>query len=472
MMAKKNIGSALSLRFSQSISAFVQSNSSIQSDQVFAIAYSGGLDSSVLLSLATSYCLEHNIPLFAFHIHHGLSPNASGWMQHCRDTCSKYGVSFDGKEILVNNDDGAGIEASARSGRYHALGELSKKHNIKLLLTAHHQDDQAETILLQMLRGAGVAGLAGMNACHHAPKLFGDDKLLLGRPLLSVSRQELELFAAEHALSYVQDESNADHRYFRNALRQRVMPILGELSPGYAERIARAAIHIQSANDLLNEVSEQDWSECIEGNALNVSAVEQLSEMRRNNLLRLLLKKTGCRMPSTARLKEIVHQLLTARQDARVTVFHEHVAIHRYKERIYVADAHVEREEEKNPISFQWQGQPFIAFSEYHGSLYFDEGDSGIDATWLKQVSLLLHLRRGGERLKLGVNRSTRDMKSHYQTLQIPFWLRQQLPFVSVNNEVLFAAGVGMQSKFCHEPGTSLIRLRWVSDNKDVLPER
>ena len=469
MMAKKNIGEALSLCFSQAISTFTQLNLSNHPNPVFAIAYSGGLDSSVLLFLAISYCRERSIPLFAFHIHHGLSSNASDWMQHCRDTCRRYEVSFDAKEILVSNDDGAGIEASARAARYQALGELSKKHNVNLLLTAHHQDDQAETILLQMLRGTGVAGLTGMNTFHYAPKLLGDDGLVLGRPLLTVSRLELELFSAEHALNFVQDESNTDHRYFRNALRHRVMPILEELSPGYAKRIARAAIHIQSANELLTEVAEQDWLDCADGDELKIIAVKKLSDTRRNNLLRLLLKKTGCRMPSTARLKEITHQLLTARQDAKMTVFHEHVAIHRFKDRICAVDGRLEREEEKNSIVFQWQGQPFIAFPDYHGSLYFDESDFGIDAIWLKHSSLELHLRRGGERLKLAENRPTRDIKSHYQTLQIPFWLRQQLPFISVKNEVLFAAGVGMQSKFCQQSGGPLIRLRWVSDDKDAL---
>ncbi|HEY1150958.1 MAG TPA: tRNA lysidine(34) synthetase TilS, partial [Pseudoduganella sp.] len=232
-----------------------------------AIALSGGLDSSALLHLshawsrsATPIVSPADAPeldaaltprLYAFHVHHGLSPNADAWLAHCERACAALGITFASRRITLD-DKRSGTEAAARKQRYAALGQMCREHGVKLLLTAHHQDDQAETILLQLLRGSGPAGLSGMDAANRAPGLLGSDDILLARPLLAASRTELEQYVREHGITHIEDESNADQRYARNALRHSVMPQLERAFPGYQERFARSARHAQSAQRLLD----------------------------------------------------------------------------------------------------------------------------------------------------------------------------------------------------------------------------
>lgn len=194
--------------------------------KTMAVAYSGGLDSSALLYLAQAYAGERGIALSAFHVNHGLSPNANAWLAHCRNVCQQLGVSFDARQASVVDNDGQGVEEAARVARYAALGEMCRLHGAPLLLTAHHQDDQAETVLLQMLRGAGLAGLSGMDEMNIAPELVGDDALIVARPLLSVSRSALAAFVKDSGLQHVEDESNRNLRHPRNALRNEVCPLL------------------------------------------------------------------------------------------------------------------------------------------------------------------------------------------------------------------------------------------------------
>ena len=219
-----------------------------------AIAYSGGLDSSALLHLAHAYGQERGVTVFAFHVHHGISPNADAWLAHCEARCVALGVRFEACRVVLEKSK-SGVEAAARKLRYAALGAMCRSHGVPLMLTAHHLDDQAETLLLQLLRGSGTAGLSGMEAANSAPELLGNAELVMARPLLPVSREQLEAYVTAHAVAYVEDESNTHPRYARNALRHQVMPALAQAFPGYQERFARSAAHAQSAQRLLGELS-------------------------------------------------------------------------------------------------------------------------------------------------------------------------------------------------------------------------
>lgn len=462
---------ALTRRFADTLNRLMGDNCPDPTESRLAVAYSGGLDSSVLLFLAVAFCRERKIPLSVFHVHHGLSRNADRWLMHCESVCAAYGVDFVGVRVSVPENSGHGLEASARGERYRALGKLCQEHRCDMILTAHQQDDQAETLLLQMLRGSGVAGMSGMDMCHRAPKLLGIESTLLARPLLGESRACLEECARINGVSFVQDESNFDPRYARNALRHQVMPVLAQISPGYAERIARGAQHAQSAQYLLNQLAQQDWEACGSGQGLDIAAMQQMDGERVNNLLRYWLAKCGARMPSTSRLKEICSQLFNAREDARITVHHEHLSIHRYKNRIYAANGRQELERTDRQQEFVWKGEASVHFPEFGGSLHFEPGQHGIDARRLMQHTLVLQHRRGGERLKLAYNRPTRDIKSHYQSLQIPFWQRLHLPFLYIDNQLIFAAGVGMQCTFCISDETPSISLSWEPDETGMATE-
>src|SRR5690606_38645747 len=181
-----------------------------------AVAYSGGLDSSILLHLLHRYSQTHPLKIFAFHVHHGLNVLADSWLQHCEQVAHSYGVTFAARKVQVDARSGLGVEEAARQARYAALGDLCREHGAPLLLTAHHADDQAETVLMQLLRGAGLPGLSGMPGFSDQHALAG---VALGRPLLGVSRAMLEAEVARLGLPHVHDDSNDDVIYRRNAIR-------------------------------------------------------------------------------------------------------------------------------------------------------------------------------------------------------------------------------------------------------------
>ncbi|HJV81348.1 tRNA lysidine(34) synthetase TilS [Noviherbaspirillum sp.] len=430
--------------------------------QRLAVAYSGGLDSAALLHLAHAYANEHGVALFAFHIHHGLSSNADAWLLHCEAECARLGIHFGARRVNLADRERDGIEQAARISRYAALGELCRLHEIPLLLTAHHQDDQAETVLLQLLRGAGVAGLSGMDLLSTAPGLLGDERLMIGRPLLELSRARLEEFAARQSIGHVEDESNADLRYARNVLRHEVMPSLGKYFPGFQQRLARAAQHAQSAQRMLNELAAHDLADCAEAECIDIACLRQLSSDRIDNVLRHWFVLNDVRMPSTAWLGEMRAQLLDARADAQVLVTHADCEIRRHRGKIYLVPRMPDTAALLAPVAFRWNGEAGIPFTEYGGILHFDLTEEGIGADWLRGQALHLRWRSGGEKLKPAADRPTKSLKHHFQALDIPPWERSRLPVVTTDAGVLlFAAGVGMNWRNVPMVAGTGVRLRW-----------
>lgn len=437
----------------------IQSRVFVSASPAIAIAYSGGLDSSTLLQLAYRYAHAHGVALFAFHIHHGLSANADAWLAHCERECSSIGIPFDTRHVSVQAGDS--IEQAARLQRYAALGELCRAHGVPLLLTAHHQDDQAETVLLQLLRGSGVAGLGGMETFNPAPGLLKLENVSIARPLLDVARTELEAYAAATGIAYIDDESNADMRYARNALRHDVMPALARHFSGFAERLGRSANHAQAAQRLLDQLAAQDLAACADGECLSLSALNALDSDRIDNLLRHWFSVKGVRMPSTAWLAEMRQQLSSVNEDAQIRVTHPDCEIRRYQGRIYMTPRLDDGAGSDSSIAFRWNGEARVEFDSFRGRLYFDrvERGKGVDADWLRAQQLSLHRRRGGERLKAAVDRPTRSLKHHYQELHIPAWERPFLPLVSIaGGRLVFAAGIGLN---WHELPSGDIGLRW-----------
>ncbi|RZI40616.1 tRNA lysidine(34) synthetase TilS [Herbaspirillum sp. HC18] len=428
-----------------------------------AIAYSGGLDSSVLLRLARAWAIKRRIELFAFHIHHGLSPNADRWLAHCERECAALDAHFDMRRIHISTSSGDGVEQAARHGRYAALGDLCRAHDVPLLLTAHHLDDQAETVLLQLLRGAGVAGLSGMEQVSDAPGLLGGGSPQIARPLLALSRADLEQYAARHRFAYVDDESNADIRYARNALRNEIIPVLTRHFPGFQQRVVRGADHSRAAQRLLDELAASDLLVCAEGDCIDIDRLRQLSDDRMDNMLRHWFACHSVRMPSTAWLAQMREQLLAAREDAQVRIVHPDCEIRRYRNRIYLIPRAVDAGAQAAALTFRWQGEDVIRFPSFDGILRFEPAEQGIDAQWLREQSLEIRLRSGGEKLKLAPNRPTRSLKHHYQELDIPVWERGHLPVILASGRLVFAAGIGMNWRGFPSGGRSAVRLCWNS---------
>ena len=449
-----------------------------QAGQAIGIALSGGLDSSALLHLAHAWAQEQGVALHAFHVHHGLSPNADAWLAHCEQLCASLDVPFEAARVTIEINPKTGTEEAARKRRYAALGALCAQHGVRLLLTAHHQDDQAETVLLQLLRGSGTAGLSGMDGANSAPELLANPDLVMARPLLPVSRKQLEAYVAKHGIAHVHDESNDDARFARNALRHQVMPVLAQAFPGFQERFARSAQHAQSAQRLLTELATQDLANCLDGECIELAKLRELSQDRCYNLLRHWFGTRNLRMPSTAWLAEMLAQLLEARPDAQLLVTHPECHVRRHRDRLYLtpklADLAGMRERddanipglEKAGLDFHWQGEASLAFPAYGGVLHFEpveEGGQGIDIGWLKSQLLTIDFRQGGERLKLALNRPTKSLKYHYQAFDVPAWERERLPLVCAAQQLLFAAGIGLD---CHCLGLSdapRVTLRWAA---------
>ncbi|HYD96927.1 MAG TPA: tRNA lysidine(34) synthetase TilS [Noviherbaspirillum sp.] len=428
-----------------------------------AIAYSGGLDSSALLHLAHAWARRQGVELFAFHVHHGLSLNAGRWLALCERTCGALGVRFDARRVQVETC-GDGIEQAARTARYAALGDLCREYNVPLLLTAHHQDDQVETVLLQLLRGAGVVGLSGMSPFNEAQRLLGGPLPVLGRPLLELARADLERYVAQHRIAHVEDESNADIRFARNALRHEILPSLAVHFPGFEQRIVRSAGHFRAAQRLLDELAAADLSACAVGDSIDLDRLRQLNEDRMENLLRHWFARHRVRLPATAWLAQMRVQLLAAREDAQVCIVHPDCEIRRHRNRIHLIARSPDAITCAEPITFRWQGEQSISFPAFGGSLHFESAEEGIEAGWLRRQDLQIRYRSGGEKLKRAPDRPTRSLKHHYQELDIPAWERRRLPVVLASARLVFAAGIGMNWKDVPTNACPFVRLRWEKD--------
>lgn len=428
-----------------------------------AIAYSGGLDSSVLLHLAHRFAVEKGFSLFAFHVHHGLNPHADEWLVHCENECRRLGISFNSRRVKIDRENGEGIEAEARAKRYRALGEMCREHDIPLLLTAHHEDDQVETVLLQLMRGAGVAGLSGMEASGHSPELLGDEKLILGRPLLSVSRKELAAWLSEKGVSHIDDDSNEDVTYTRNAIRHRLVPVLDVLFPGFQKRLFRTAQHAGSAQRLLEELAKKDFESCAsKKNSLNLECMRSLDQDRIDNLLRYWLAINGVRMPSTAWLLQAKQQLMDAREDAQIDLILDGYTIRRYRQDISLGKTVESTCNQPHPLEIQWHGENTFRLHQWHGTFHFEESETGFDIDWLQRRKLRIEPYCGSARLKL-TDRPTKTLKALCQERGIPSWERQFLPLVFFEDDLVYVAGIGISAS-CLKKNGKCVQIRWERD--------
>jgi len=285
------------------------------------------------------------------------------------------------------------------------------------------------------------------------------------------SRAALEALAAEQGLGWVEDESNQDPRYTRNALRHQVMPALAANFPGFQARLARGAAHVASAQRLLDELAAQDLAACQDGDAIDLAYLAGLSADRVGNFMRHLFAVRSLAMPSTAWLNEMVAQLFSAREDAQLKVTHPGCHIRRHRGKLvltpHLPDLAGMRDPDdigvldKEGQSFRWQGEASIAFPDYGGVLHFEPAGQGFDPAWLRAQALTIDFRKGGERLKLAVNRPSRSLKAHYQALGVPAWERERLPTVSRDLDLLFAAGIGMDCRHWAATACEAIGLRW-----------
>ncbi len=394
------------------------------------LAFSGGLDSCMLLHLLVQVNKTLPFQLVAQHVHHGLSVNADTWADLCADTCQSLNVPLKITKVQVNNQ-GLGIEAAAREARYHVLFQA----DADFILLAHHQGDQAETFLLQLARGAGVKGLAGMAAV--------SDKLL--RPLLDVPRKALLEYAKQHTLAWIEDESNLETKYDRNFIRHQVLPVLAKQYPAIRHTISRSAQHMAEANDLLDEIAALDVQSCLQDRmsnyqALNLLQLKHLSVARIHNALRWWLTQNHCYLPSTAQLQQITQQLFYAKSDAtvKIKVSATHT-LQRYRDCAFLLI-----ENNLPPaMNLLWQGEEKMRLPDGSHLLFTQAVGQGFALNRVPNIKLRIKSREGGERFRPDLGRPRRSLKTILQTCEIPPWQRAQLPLIFMDETLVMIPNIG-----------------------------
>lgn len=403
------------------------------------LALSGGLDSVVLLHVLAPLRGQHPFELAAVHVHHGLSPNADAWADFCARTCAAHGVTLTIERVRIDRADPAGIEAAARRERQRVFARCAAD----FLLTAHHQDDQAETFLLQALRGAGPKGLAAMAECQHR----SGTRMATLRPLLNVSRADLLETARAAGLAWVEDESNQDLRYRRNALRHVVMPQLAAHFPAAGGTLARAAAHQAEAAALLDELARCDAEGALAEDRLDCAALARLALPRARNLLRYFIVAQEGRLPGMHRLDEALKQLTMARTDARVRVALDGAEIRRYRGAAYV----VPLRPLPQPVTWPGGGQLDLPGV---GSLRLSEAiGQGLRRAAIEPGLTVLAPRAGGEHLRLAPGGPTRSLKTLLQERAVPPWERERTAVLRQGENVLWVAGFGCNADWLAGPG-------------------
>ena len=402
------------------------------------LAFSGGLDSTVLLHLLVSINKILPFQLSAHHVHHGLSPNADSWANFCTEFCAKLNVPLTISDVKVEQNSGLGLEAAAREARYKALATSAADLICPdFILLAHHQDDQAETLLLQLARGAGVKGLAGMATV--------SGKLL--RPLLDVPRGHLEAYAKQHQLTWIDDESNADLRFDRNFMRHKVLPVLAQAYPSIRQTLSRSTQHMADGNELLDELALIDalqaGFDAKTNTTIGLSTLKNLSAPRVNNCLRWWLAQNGLQMPSQLQLQQITQQLMHAKQDAAIELkVSETCTLRRYQNRAYL----VQELPPNAPINWLWQGEDVIHLPNKTQLIFSKKMGEGISLRKIENATLRIKFREGSERFKPHLGRPHRSLKVMLQNVDMPPWLRNQLPLIFINETLVIIPNVGVDA--------------------------
>lgn len=421
------------------------------------LAYSGGLDSSVLLHLLCRLREQGGWPpLAAIHINHQLNPKASAWAEFCRQTCAAAGVPLTMQTVTVAQDAGQGVEAAARAARYAALAAVLGEG--ELLLQAHQRDDQAETLLLRLLRGAGLTGAAAIPA----ERALGRGVLL--RPLLGCDRSELADYAQRHGLAWVDDDSNDDTGFDRNFLRSRVVPVLAERWPRARETLAQFTAQAAEAEGLLRELAEQDLAGAAQGEALSVASCAALGAARQRNLLRHWLRSLDLPLPGRAQLEQ-VRALLTARVDAEPLVQWPGAELRRYGGLLY---AMAPLPPLPPALDAEWRPpQPWAAPGV--GAL---SATPAIGAGLRADRDYRVRLRRGGERCRPQGRAHSQILKKLLQEATLATWLRDRVPLIYCGDQLAAVADLWVCEGFQSAPGTDGWVLDWTPPGPATLSSR
>ena len=431
---------------------FVDLTQSHKKIKSMTVALSGGVDSVVLLHLLHSFQKKHRFTLNAIHVHHGLSKNADKWVKFCEKLCRYLSVPLDVHYVKLPQKKSLGIEGEARRLRYEKL--LQSKSD--LIVLAHHADDQAETFLLQLIRGAGVKGLSSMAHFDDARKLW--------RPLLNTSRSDIEKYSKQYKLKWIEDESNLNIDFDRNFIRTKVLPILKNRFNHIIKVIYRSSTHLAEAQDLLDDLAKLDLKNHLKSinykHKLKVNTLNKLSHSRAKNVLRYWLEINGQLMPSKDLLDELLRQVLHAKKDAELKIeLSKEFEIRRYKDEIYLVkkNQYVQKKYE-----IVWQGESEILLPNGQQLKFKKVKGRGISLEKMKNKKLMISDRKGGEFFKPDSKRPTKKVKQFLQESNLPPWEREKLPLIFVDNDLVFLPNFGVDINWQTKPKEDGLVLTWI----------
>jgi tRNA(Ile)-lysidine synthase len=406
-------------------------------------AVSGGLDSTALLT-ALALLPGARRRLRAVHVDHRLHPSSPAWAAHCRAVAEQLEIPLTVLEIDVDRTSGSSLEAAAREARYRALERQLRDSEV--LLTAQHADDQLETVLLQLLRGAGLPGIAAMPPI--AP--FGRGRL--ARPLLAMELSEIETWARARELRWIEDDTNADERFDRNYLRRRILPLVRARWPSASRAVARTARHAAEAQRLLDLIGRADTERAAVGAALCVKRLRPLAPERRRNALRYWIARTGTALPDTRRLDELAGPVLDARPDARPQVSWGGTVARREGDLLSLATeaAAVSLE----PLPWAWRTTSELELPGGLGRLELATDPHGpIDIDALPE-SVTVRLRSGGERLRPKRGGPSRTLKALLQEARVTHTERGRIPLLWAAERLLAAGDLWFDTQIQAGAGT------------------
>ena len=423
-----------------------------------AVAYSAGRDSTALLHATALAAAEQGVQVVALHVHHGLSPNADEWLAHAQTQCTRWAQRGLPLRLLTHRltdrpAAGDSVEAWARQARYRALHSMAAEAGAGIVLLAHHQRDQAETLLLQALRGAGVAGLAGM------PREVERDGISWVRPWLDHPREAIEAYVRRHRLRYVDDDSNGDPRFARNRLRLQVWPALSQAFPQADASLADAATWAGEATACLSELAALDLAQVASRAGLNLKAWCGLSEARQTNALRAWLKAASGRIAPASLVQRLAHELPgsgSAQWELPGGVLRRHRGRLLFTAETPAVVSDVARE---TSLSILRAGR--FALLGWGGELVATRvKEGGVPLAWLAHLEL--RDREGGEQFQAGIGRPARSLKKQYQAANIPEWERNG-PLVYSGGQLVFVPGLGIDARVLALPGQPQLSLHWHS---------
>ena len=420
------------------------------------LGLSGGVDSIALLDVLARLRKRLRFDLRALHVNHQLSANAASWARFCRAQCRLRDIPCRVVKVVVARRDS--VERAAREARYGALhGSVSD-----YIVLAHNADDQAETVLLQLLRGSGVKGLAAMpfvTPTRRAAAPARKPLTAILRPFIAISRAQIEEYAQARRLEWIEDESNEDTAYLRNWLRRDILPRIAVRLPAYRETLTLAARHFGEASELLDALAAIDSDDAPAAAVISAARLQTLSLPRAKNVLRSMIAARGWRMPQAHRLTEALRQALTARADAKVIVALGECELRRHGGVIHI----LPRSSAKRASScVPWRGEREMVLSDLHGVLTMVpvEG-SGIRADAIEGAAVTIRTRKGGECLQFSAGRPRRTVKNLLQEARMPVWERERLPFIYCGETLVCVPGIGVDYRYRAQPGERAVLPVW-----------